>query len=220
MTQLQRSILVVSLIILSVLLLFIPFKQKEPVSLEKESTPIAILSMTRLNLPPNNTTRESKNETTEPNSTPEEIATKQSSSPTLRQEETSMSEEAEIQKEKPLTSKNTKGNLPEKLTVETNYYTINTVTIRPQFNRSLLASKIVYPNLAKRQGKEGTVVLRLFIDVKGNIERIVVEEDPGYGFAEAAIKAFSNIQTTPAVLGSKPVPVTLLYPIRFTLQDT
>ncbi len=94
------------------------------------------------------------------------------------------------------------------------------VTTRPQFNLSLLTSRIVYPRKARRQGKEGTVLLRLFIDEKkGNIERIIVEEDPGFGFAEAAIAAFSNFQTTPAIRETSPVPVTLLYPIRFSLQN-
>lgn len=88
----------------------------------------------------------------------------------------------------------------------------------PLFDRALLASRITYPPLARRQGIEGLVVLRLFIAETGKVERIVVEEDPGYGLAEAAVKAFTGLQGTPAIMGGKAVPVTLRYPVRFNLR--
>lgn len=98
------------------------------------------------------------------------------------------------------------------------YYTVESVTMAPVFDRALLASRIVYPPLAKRQRKEGLVIVRLFIAESGLVERIVVEEDPGYGLAEAAIAAFTSFKTSPALYQDTPVAVTLRYPIRFTLQ--
>ena len=98
------------------------------------------------------------------------------------------------------------------------YHSLEEVTTAPGFDRVLLASRIVYPDLAKRQGKEGLVMLRLFISSRGEVERVIVEQDPGYGFAEAALRAFQDITGTPAMKDGKAVAVTLLYPVRFTLS--
>jgi protein TonB len=98
------------------------------------------------------------------------------------------------------------------------YYEATGVDQGPSFNRTALASRIRYPSLAKRQGIEGLVMLRLFISASGKVERIEVEEDPGYGLAEAAVKAFTGLQGEPARLRGKAVPVTLRYPVRFSLQ--
>ncbi|NCC65726.1 MAG: energy transducer TonB [Spirochaetia bacterium] len=98
------------------------------------------------------------------------------------------------------------------------YYELSSVTEGPSFDRDLLTSRLHYPPLAKRQNKEGLVLLRLFISESGTIERILVEEDPGYGLSEAAIAAFTGLIATPATLAGKAVPVTLRYPIRFTLK--
>ena len=98
------------------------------------------------------------------------------------------------------------------------YYETTSVDQGPVFDRAILASRIKYPALAKRQGIEGLVLLRLYITASGKVERIEVEEDPGYGLAQAAVKAFTGLQGKPALLGGKAVPVTLRYPVRFTLK--
>ncbi|MFA6680959.1 MAG: TonB family protein [Sphaerochaeta sp.] len=98
------------------------------------------------------------------------------------------------------------------------YHETTSVDQGPSFDRGVLASRIKYPSLAKRQGREGLVMLRLFISSTGKVERIEVEEDPGYGLAEAAVRAFTGLQGEPAILGGKAVPVTLRYPVRFSLQ--
>ncbi len=98
------------------------------------------------------------------------------------------------------------------------YYEATGIDQGPSFNRTALASRIRYPELAKRQGIEGLVMLRLFISSSGKVERIEVEEDPGYGLAEAAVKAFTGLQGEPALLGGKAVAVTLRYPVRFSLK--
>lgn len=98
------------------------------------------------------------------------------------------------------------------------YYEVEAGVSAPTFDRALLASKVVYPPLARRQHKEGIVVLRLFIGIDGKIERIEVEEDPGFGLAEAAVAAFVSITAKPALFQGNPVAVTLRYPIRFALE--
>jgi len=98
------------------------------------------------------------------------------------------------------------------------YHQAANVDQGPSFDRAALASRISYPNLAKRQGMEGLVMLRLYIGSSGKVERVEVEEDPGYGLAQAAIRAFTGLQGKPAVHGGKAVPVTLRYPVRFSLE--
>jgi protein TonB len=76
----------------------------------------------------------------------------------------------------------------------------------------------VYPSLAKRRGKEGVVLLRLSISETGQLTRLEVLEDPGYGFAEAAQEAVRGSSFTPAHHNGKPVAVRATLPIRFSLR--
>ena len=88
----------------------------------------------------------------------------------------------------------------------------------PGIPTDIIRSQIVYPTLANRQKVEGVVYLELYIDTKGNIRRIEVLKDPGYGLAEAALKAFEGITCTPAMANGQAVAVRFRYPIRFQLK--
>ncbi len=85
----------------------------------------------------------------------------------------------------------------------------------PAFIRQM---KPVYPSLAKRRNREGMVVLRLSINESGQLKHIEVMEDPGHGFAEAAVEAVRSSQFTPAKDNGKPVSVRAILPIRFKLN--
>jgi protein TonB len=76
----------------------------------------------------------------------------------------------------------------------------------------------VYPSLARRRGKEGVVLLRISISETGQLTRLEVLEDPGYGFAEAAQEAVRGSSFTPAHHNGKPVAVLATLPIRFNLR--
>ena len=97
------------------------------------------------------------------------------------------------------------------------FYDLIHVTIPPQFDRSLFTSAVVYPEVAKRRGIEGRVMLRLFIDAQGVLQKIIVEEDPGYGFAESAVRAFTGLSFKPASIDGRTVAVTIQYPVVFAL---
>ncbi len=81
-----------------------------------------------------------------------------------------------------------------------------------------IRGRIQYPPLANKQKIEGVVYLELFIDSSGVIRRIDILKDPGYGLAEAAIKALDGISCTPAMANGIPVAVRFRYPIRFQLK--
>ena len=81
-----------------------------------------------------------------------------------------------------------------------------------------IRGRIQYPVLANKQKIEGVVYLELYIDSSGTIRRIDVLKDPGYGLAEAAIKALDGIYCAPAMANGIPVAVRFRYPIRFQLK--
>jgi protein TonB len=78
--------------------------------------------------------------------------------------------------------------------------------------------RIQYPELAAKQGIEAIVYLELHIDRTGKIRNIVVLKDPGYGFAQAAVKALEGITCQPAAANGEAVAVKFRYPVRFTLK--
>ena len=92
------------------------------------------------------------------------------------------------------------------------------ISVVPEIPTKAILSKIEYPKMAMKQGIEGVVYLELFIDEGGNIRRINVLKDPGYGFAEAAIEALDGIVCKPALVNDKPVAVRFRYPVRFVLS--
>ena len=75
-----------------------------------------------------------------------------------------------------------------------------------------------YPSTARRFGKEGTVILRLSIDEFGNLSGTEVVQDPGYGFATAAVEAVKKSRFNPAHSKGRPVAAKAILPIRFALQ--
>lgn len=77
----------------------------------------------------------------------------------------------------------------------------------------------VYPRFAQRLGREGTVLLRLFIDENGTLTNVEVVERGGHGFDEVAVSAVKASRFKPARQGSLPVPCRALLPIRFKLEN-
>ena len=92
------------------------------------------------------------------------------------------------------------------------------ISVVPEIPTKQILSKIEYPKMAMKQGIEGVVYLELFIDEYGNIRRVNVLKDPGYGFADAAVAALEGISCKPAMMNDKPVAVRFRYPVRFVLS--
>lgn len=96
----------------------------------------------------------------------------------------------------------------------------------PQFKLSQLPvisekefrARVVYPPLAAQQGIEAKVTLLIFTDATGKIRKVTVLKDPGYGFAEAAVKALEGMMVRPAEIDGKPVATQFRQNIPFTLK--
>ncbi len=75
----------------------------------------------------------------------------------------------------------------------------------------------VYPPLARKMGKQGRVVLRLSIDENGALTNLEVVEDPGFGFAGAAVSAIRMSTFAPAKREGRAVASLALLPVIFRL---
>ncbi|NVN92928.1 MAG: energy transducer TonB [Desulfuromonadales bacterium] len=79
--------------------------------------------------------------------------------------------------------------------------------------------KPVYPTLAKRFNREGKVLLKLTVSDTGALVNVEVIEDPGYGFASAAVDAVRKSRYNPARREGKPFTAKAFLPVRFTLSS-
>lgn len=77
----------------------------------------------------------------------------------------------------------------------------------------------VYPQIARRLGKEGRVILRLTINEKGELINIEIIESAPYGFTESAIEAVKKSKFLPAMKDGSPVSSRAILPIKFVLTN-
>jgi len=101
-----------------------------------------------------------------------------------------------------------------------NYLQIHQVSVAPVFDENALMTDLVYPPIALRSGIEGRVILELFIDRTGTVQRVIIlREDPeDRGFGDAAVKAFTGRKGTPAYANGEPVSCRYRYPVTFRIR--
>lgn len=78
--------------------------------------------------------------------------------------------------------------------------------------------KIPYPLEAKRADVEGSVVLSIKIDEKGDVISVKVLDGPGYGLNEAAAAAVRRFKWRPATKGGEVVATEIKYTYTFYLD--
>ena len=100
------------------------------------------------------------------------------------------------------------------------YLPSHLVTDPPVFDEKKIARALVYPPIALRSGIEGRVILELFVDRSGVIQRIEIrlEDPPNRGFGEAAVKAFAGISGKPAKANGEAVSSRYRYPVSFRIR--
>ena len=101
------------------------------------------------------------------------------------------------------------------------YLSMGRISVPPEFSERDIRRNLVYPAVARRSGIEGLVYLELFIDSRGQVQRInILRENPeNRGFGEAAAAAFRGLSCKPAEANGRPVAVRYRYPVRFRLRD-
>jgi protein TonB len=98
------------------------------------------------------------------------------------------------------------------------YYRTRELDVRPGIMTHV---NPVYPDAAARRFLAGKVVIRLFIDEAGTVERIVTvkAEPPGY-FEQSAERAFRAARFTPGMKNGRPVKVQMLLEVSFDSPAT
>jgi protein TonB len=106
------------------------------------------------------------------------------------------------------------------LITQDNYLPMYQLSSPPQFESSAIANDLVYPPIALRSGIEGRVILELFVDRTGTVQRIVIlQETPAdRGFGEAAVRAFTGRKGKPAIANGEAVSARYRYPVTFRIK--
>ena len=81
-----------------------------------------------------------------------------------------------------------------------------------------IQEKITYPEIAKRAGLQGKVIIQAFIDEDGNVTHTKVVKGLGGGIDEMASDAVRKTKFNPGIQNGKPVKVQVTIPIVFKLQ--
>jgi protein TonB len=94
------------------------------------------------------------------------------------------------------------------------------VATQPDFRAAYLNNPPPrYPLAARRQGEEGTVMLRVLVDRSGRAAGVELERSSGSSrLDQAAIEAVKSWRFVPAKRGSESVDATVLVPIIFKLD--
>jgi protein TonB len=100
------------------------------------------------------------------------------------------------------------------------FFPAHQVSVPPHFDPDALVADLVFPPIALRAGIEGRVILELFVDSYGFVQKAVVlqEEPQGRGFGDAAVKVFQGRRGSPAIAYGMPVPSRFRYPVTFIIR--
>ena len=81
-----------------------------------------------------------------------------------------------------------------------------------------IASRVRYPEVARRVGIQGTVYVEALVSELGTVERATVQKGIGGGCDEEALRVVYETKFKPGIQRDKAVKVRLTIPIRFRLQ--
>ena len=86
--------------------------------------------------------------------------------------------------------------------------------------RPIKADRPPYPQVARKRGWEGTVLLRLTVNREGTVERVNTHKSSGFpDLDESAVQAVKTWRFSPAKDGEFPISATVDLPVRFDLDE-
>jgi len=88
---------------------------------------------------------------------------------------------------------------------------------KPAEGYAALQALVVYPEMARRIGIEGTVVILAYVEKDGTISKTEVLKGIGFGCDEAAAKAVEKTRFIPGLQREKPVRVKIAVQVKFRL---
>ena len=101
---------------------------------------------------------------------------------------------------------------------EPNAYEFMAVDKEPYIDIAELQKRIIYPDIARRAGIEGTVNIRVLIDKKGNPKKYIIEATDSDLLNKAAADAVMSSRFTPAIQGNTPLDCWISIPINFRMK--
>lgn len=81
-----------------------------------------------------------------------------------------------------------------------------------------LKKNIIYPDSARRENKQGKVVLRALIDETGNILRVIIEETVSPLLTQAALNALIKTKFKPGINNGITIKMWISIPFNFKLK--
>jgi|YNPMSStandDraft_1061717.scaffolds.fasta_scaffold00014_76 protein TonB len=89
----------------------------------------------------------------------------------------------------------------------------------PGVDLAKLQSLVTYPELARRAGVEGTVIVRVLVTKDGSVSRMLIEYSDNKLLDQAAEEAIRKYgRFTPAIQNGQPIACWVSIPIRFKLR--
>lgn len=92
----------------------------------------------------------------------------------------------------------------------------------PRFDAAYLSNPAPkYPQLSRRMGEEGRVLLRVYVEPDGRAAKVEMRTSSGFArLDEAALGAVRNWRFVPAKRGEESVAAWVIVPINFTLRNS
>jgi protein TonB len=88
----------------------------------------------------------------------------------------------------------------------------------PKWDPAELARRLKYPEIARRAGIEGQVVVRALVDKNGRVVNTMIDQSDNKALEEAAVEAVKKTPFTPAIQNKNPVAVWVQIPVIFKLN--
>jgi hypothetical protein len=93
---------------------------------------------------------------------------------------------------------------------------VTTITSMPELESM---PKLEYTDDMKKHGVTGTISVKLLIDIDGMVKEAAALNDLGYGTKEAVLAAAKKMKFKPAMQGTSPAALWIIYKIKFVLQE-
>lgn len=88
----------------------------------------------------------------------------------------------------------------------------------PQVDLGELQKKVVYPEMARKSGVEGQVIVRVYVGKDGKVKQTKIQHSESSMLDQAAIDAVKKSVFTPAIQNGQPIGCWVSIPIKFRLR--
>ena len=94
------------------------------------------------------------------------------------------------------------------------------VEVKPEvLNLEEVREMVEYPDIARKAGIEGEVILKVLVWTDGTVKKVSVAQSDYDAFNEPAVKSAYHLKFSPAYQRDKPVPVWVYVPFHFHLTE-